>query len=151
MVDPVVKTIEVPCDRETAFRIFVENTSTWWPLDKNTVSAMDGNTAKSVTIEPSQGGRIYEIGHDEKEHDWGTVITYDPFAQLTLAWHINAPASEATTVEVTFAETENNKTTVQLTHHNWDSLGERAASMREGYNSGWVGVFEEAFAKACNR
>ena len=101
MTEPIVKTLEVPCDKARAFDVFANQVATWWPLSKNTVSAMSGGVAKSVTIEPRVEGRIYEIGEDGTEH-------------------------------------------------RWEALGDRADQMREGYNNGWVGVFDEAFAAACN-
>ena len=32
MVDPIRKLIVVQCDADTAFRIFAEQTTDWWPL-----------------------------------------------------------------------------------------------------------------------
>ena len=150
MTEPIVKTLEVPCDEARAFEIFANQVGTWWPLAKNTVSAMSGGVAQSVTIEPRVRGRIYEIGEDGKEHHWGNVTVFDPGSRLTLDWHINSPASEATEVDVVFTSIGENRTRVQLTYHRWEALGERADQMREGYNNGWVCVFDEAYAAACN-
>ena len=47
MLDPIIKTIEVPCSQEKAFRVFVKEMDTWWPLGKFTVSAMGGKAAKA--------------------------------------------------------------------------------------------------------
>jgi len=41
MLDPVTYTIEVPCNQEKAFVVFVEMGS-WWPLDKRSMSLMHG-------------------------------------------------------------------------------------------------------------
>lgn len=150
MAEPVIKTIDVPCTPEKAFDIFVTNVSSWWPLGKNSVSAMAGKVAQSVTIEPKAGGRIYEIAHDGETHEWGSVAVYDPSDRLVLNWHINSPASEATLVEITFSPNSNGGTCVNLVHSGWEILGERGSDMREGYNSGWVSVFETAFKGACN-
>lgn len=149
MTEPIVKTLEVPCDAQQAFDIFVNQVAGWWPLSKNTVSAMSGGVAKSVTIEPRVGGRVYEIGPDDTEHHWGTVTAYEPGRRLTLDWHINSTADEATEVDVVFSAINAKRTRVQLTHHRWEALGDRADQTREGYNSGWVGVFDEAYAAAC--
>ena len=32
MLDPIVKTIEVPCSQKEAFSVFVENMGSWWPF-----------------------------------------------------------------------------------------------------------------------
>ncbi len=38
MLDPIVKTIEVPCSQEKAFAVFVKEMGSWWPLDKRSMS-----------------------------------------------------------------------------------------------------------------
>ena len=151
MIEPVRKTIEVPCDQATAFKTFVEQASSWWPLDKHSISAMNGHAAKSVTIEPRPGGKILEVANDDAIHEWGSVSTYEPFDKLSLNWHVNAPPHQATFVDIVFTRLEAERTRVDLTHHNWEVLGDRAAETREGYNRGWVGVFETAYANALNK
>lgn len=149
MIQPIRKTIEVPCDSETAFRIFVENIATWWPLDGHSVSAMAGFVAKSVVLEPRVGGRVYEIAHDDLHHQWGTVRGFKPAEELTIDWHINVPPEQATQVHVLFTQLNNVGTRVDLTHSNWEVLGDRASGMRDGYNNGWVNVFERRYREAC--
>ncbi len=150
MLDPIVKTIEVPCNQQHAFDTFVNRVASWWPLDKNSVSAMNGEVAKAVVIEPSNGGAVYEIGHDDTRHDWGSVSTFDPHSQLTLEWHIGLSAEQASEVSVTFAAMDNGHTRVTLTHSRWEAFGDKAADMRNGYDNGWVGVFENAYRDACS-
>ncbi len=150
MPDPVIKTIEVACTQDQAFSTFVNKASSWWPLDKNSVSAMNGEVAKTVTIEAKEGGAIYEIGHDDTRHEWGSVTTYQPSERLVLNWHIGLPPQKASTVEVVFTQLDNNRTQVVLTHSDWEVFGEKANDMREGYNKGWVGVFEQAYASLCS-
>ncbi len=150
MIDPVIKTISVNCPRETAFRIFTEQMTAWWPLDKNSVSAMDGKAARSVSMETKVGGALTEIGHDGTKHNWGSVKTFSPPEKLSLLWHIGVPQSKATLVDVSF-EPEGAGTRVTLQHSNWQALGQDAQKTRDGYNSGWVGVFEQAFATACRK
>lgn len=97
MLDPITKKIEVPCNQEKAFTVFVNEVNNWWPLDKNTVSAMGGEVARRVVIEPKLEGKVYEIGHDKTEYVWGSVTRYDPFNSITLDWHIGLPAENAFT------------------------------------------------------
>ncbi len=78
MLDPVVSIIEVPCSQRMAFDVFVNDMNTWWPLSNFSVSAIAGKTAKSLRVEAKQGGKIVEIGHDDTEHLWGTIKSYDP-------------------------------------------------------------------------
>ena len=148
MTDPVVKTVEVPCSQERAFDIFTKDFSAWWPKDKHSVSAMGGQPARSVMMEPKEGGALTEIGHDGTEHSWGSVSAYDPHARLSLLWHIGTGVEQATLVDLSF-ETVAGGTKVTLKHHGWEALGENADKMREGYNGGWVHVFETCFAGAC--
>ncbi len=151
MLKPVIKQIEVNCSQEDAFNLFVKETTSWWPLDKNSVSAMSGEVAQSVMIEPKMGGKITEIGHDGTEYLWGSVTEYDPHALLQLAWHIGLPADNASMVKVSFEAISAERTRVELTHSNWEVFGDKAADMHAGYSKGWVGVFEEAFASICNK
>lgn len=148
MPEPVIKTIDVACAPATAFRIFTQDLSRWWPKDKHSVSAMGGQPARSVTMDARQGGKLIEIGHDGTEHHWGSVKTYDPPAKLSLLWHIGKSAAEATIVEVEFTG-QANGTRVTLSHHGWEILGDDAQKMRDGYNAGWVFVFETCFNDAC--
>jgi len=151
MLEPIVKTIVVPCTQQQAFELFVNQVSNWWPLDKNSVSAMNGAVAKQVVIEPELGGKVYEIGHDDSRHEWGSVTNYVPHSQLTLDWHIGLPAKNASEVSVRFISVEDNKTQVELTHSRWEAFGDKAESMRNGYDQGWVGVFEKAYNSACSK
>ena len=148
MTEPVIKIIEVACNAETAFGVFARDFAKWWPKDKHSVSAMGGLAARSVRLEPRVGGVIEELGADGVVHVWGSVKTYDPPRQLSLLWHIGTPLEQATIVDVVFVE-NGARTTVTLTHHNWEAMGEAAAQMREGYDKGWVHVFETCFAAAC--
>jgi len=149
MIEPIVKSIVVPCSQQQAFDMFVEGVSNWWPLDKNSVSAMNGAVAKQVVIEPAPGGKVYEIGHDDTRHEWGSVTAYQPYSLLTLDWHIGLPAENASEVSIRFSVVDDGKTQVELTHSRWEAFGDKAESMRNGYNQGWVGVFETAYHAAC--
>lgn len=148
MTEPIIKTIEVGCSKERAFGIFTEDFSAWWPKDKHSVSAMGGQPAKEVALEPKSGGAIWEVGHDGTKHNWGSVSAFDPHDRLSLLWHIGKPVEEATKVDVQFEEVASG-TKVTLTHHGWEAMGDDADRMREGYNAGWVHVFETCFGGAC--
>ncbi len=150
MLKPIVKTIEVPCNQNVAFNTFVDKVSSWWPLDKNSVSAMNGAVAKKVVIEPKTGGKVYEIGHDDTEHLWGSVTQYNACDSLTIDWHIGLPAENASEVCVKFIAIDDNNTRVELTHSRWEAFGDKAADMRAGYDQGWVGVFETAYKAVCS-
>lgn len=49
MIEPLIKTIEVPCGQAEAFRIFVHEMGSWWPLGKRSMSLKaSGKPAKST-------------------------------------------------------------------------------------------------------
>ena len=154
MLEPLIKTIEVPCSQEEAFDIFITEMDSWWPLGKFTVSAFSGNAAKGIRVEPRVGGRIVEVGHDDNEHQWGTIRSYDPYELVSMDFHIPEPgdtSGRTTFVEVTFTPSRLGRTRVQLTQSNWEGLGDLAEPMRGGYGGGWVEIFEKAYVEACGR
>ena len=149
MLDPIVNTIEVPCSQEKAFGVFVRDMGSWWPLDKRSMSMHEGKPARSLRVEPVEGGRIVEVGHDDTEHHWGTITSYDPHDSISLDFHMGLPPENASLVEVRFTALEDDRTRVELTQSNWEAFGELAEMMRGGYGSGWVIIFEEAYKSAC--
>ena len=151
MLDPIVKTIEVPCGQEKAFKVFVEEMGSWWPLDKRAMSLMqgDGKPAKTVQVEAKLGGRIVEIGQDDTEFHWGTFTSYDPHDSLAMDFHMGLPPEQASLVEVRFTALAEDRTRVELTQSNWEAFGDMAEMMRKGYGSGWVIIFEQGYKAAC--
>lgn len=152
MLDPILKAIQVPCGKEQAFSVFVNEMSSWWPLGKFSVSAMGGGAAKSLRVDPKEGGEIVEIGPDDTEHVWGTIRTYDPYDFMSMDFHIpqpGGPVGPTTRVEVRFTALEDGQTRVELAQSNWEALGEMAHALRGGYGFGWSVIFEQAYMSAC--
>ena len=148
MTNPVIKDVKVGCDAQTAFDVFVNKTTTWWPLAAHSVSAGAGKAARAVIIEPNLGGAVYEIKFDGSRAEWGEVTAFEPGVYLALTWHPGTNTDSPTKVEVRFEDVADGAR-VTLTHSGWEVWAEKADDMRNGYNSGWVRVFEELFAGAC--
>ena len=113
MIDPIIKSIEVPCSQQQAFKVFVDEMDSWWPLGRFTVSAMGGATARSIRIEAKQGGKIVEIGPDGEEHLWGTIRSCDPHGFVSMDFHIPQPGEQVgyrSLVEVRFISLGNERT-----------------------------------------
>ncbi len=150
MIDPVVKTVDVPCPQQRAFETFVDMPR-WWPLEKRSMSLMWAKApAKSLTADAREGGKIIELAADDKEHHWGTFRIVDPHSHVQFDFHMGLPAEQTGQVDVRFTPLSATETRVELTHSNWEGYGDMAEMMVNGYGSSWSMLFEEHFAGACN-
>ena len=151
MYDPLVYTIEVPCDQAQAFSIFTQRMDAWWPLAKRSMSmAFARQPARALQIEPRLGGTIVETGHDGTAYHWGTFTTFEPPDLLRMDFHMGMPPEQASLVEVRFTALGPQRTRVELTHSRWEAFGDMAEMNRKGYVSGWQIIFEQAYKAACS-
>lgn len=148
MIEPVIKSIHVPCSPEIAFRIFTKDFGKWWPFESHSMTGEVGQPRPKIYLEPVQGGAIVEIDRDGTRHIWGAVRQIEVNKSLAIDWHVGRGADEATLLEIEF-EADGTGTRVTLTHSGWEVLGKDGSDMRGGYHSGWVLVFETCFADAC--
>ncbi len=118
--------------------------SMWWPK-RHSVS---GDPDLTVTIEPRQGGRIYERSGDGAEHDWGRVTEWAPPRRLAYLWHIAWDPAEATQVEITFTPAGAEGTRVGIVHRGWERFGADAPAMRDRNRAGWSALIVP-FSSAC--
>jgi len=156
MLDPIIKTIEVPCSQERAFTVFLNRNGHLVARSANSpVSAMGGAPAKAIRVEAKQGGKIVEIGPNGTEY-CGARSNHT-IRTPSSVWTSNfAPPGEKvdarTLVEVRFTALGNKRTRVVLTQSNWEAFGEKAAMLRDrGYSQAWVAIFEGAFKAALRR
>ena len=143
-VEPVMCTVTVARDRQSAWTLFTRDLGTWWPVDTHSVG---GDRVAAVSFEEGPGGRIVERWDDGTEHEWARVRAWDPPGRLVLAWHPNPGATVSTEVEVRFTAVDGG-TVVRLEHRGWDALGAEAQAARDTYDIGWAGVLGKLSAKA---
>jgi Activator of Hsp90 ATPase homolog 1-like protein len=90
----------------------------------------------AITFEPRSGGRIVEQAPDGDEHEWGTILDWQPPTRLRYLWHLFFDPSEATEVEVTFTGSAA-RTAVRLEQRGWERLGEAGPTRRERAHQAW--------------
>ena len=132
MNDPIKKSLTVPLAPDEAFDLFTNEIDTWWPKAKFSVKG----AGSEVNFANHKGGQIIETTSDGEKEVWGTIIAYDPGTYLAFSWHPGRPESEATTVTVTFKQTEAG-TKCDLTHGGFDILGDTADAVSTSYLHGW--------------
>lgn len=152
MLAPIVKTITVPCSQEQAFKVFIDELDSWWPLERFSVSALGGSVPKGLRVEAKEGGEIVEIGPDDSEHRWGKINSYDPHDYLSMDFHVPHPSETvpvASLLEVRFTSQGERRTEVELTQSNWEAFGDMASMVHGGYSGAWKVIFEKAYKEAC--
>jgi uncharacterized protein YndB with AHSA1/START domain len=135
-IPPVVESIEVDREPKVAFEVFTAAFGRWWPHLGHSVGE---ERVAEVVMEARVGGRILERWADGSEHLWGTISVFEPPSRVVFSWDPSGRRAE-TEVEVSFSETPDGRTLVELTHRNWEVLGVEAPELRESYRSGWPRV-----------
>ena len=127
---------------EETFNFYTEQLDKWWPKLTHSIGREKTDV---VAMECKLGGRIYETQADGTEMFWGTVLEWDAPNRLVHSWHVGREEDEATEVEITFKDAGNGQTLVELTHRNWENLGEVAEMIHGQYGPGWDHVFGKCF------
>jgi uncharacterized protein YndB with AHSA1/START domain len=142
-VEPITRTVRVRSSPERAFRVFTEEMGTWWPLETHSIAVDQGlgQRAKSLRIDPREGGRLEEVLEDGSTRDWGGVVAWEPPRRVVFAWKPNDRPTPPTEVEVRFTP-ESDGTLVEVEHRGWDGLGKVSDEIRPLYASegGWTMV-----------
>jgi uncharacterized protein YndB with AHSA1/START domain len=143
---PITRTVLVDCGVGEAFDAFTTRIAEWWPLRRHSVF---GEDARSVVVEPREGGEVYEINGTGGRAHWATVTSWEPPHRLVLAWRVNPETPAATEIDITF-EAQGQQTLVRLEHRGWELLGpELGPQGRESYQEGWAPVLAR-FAELLN-
>ena len=141
MTTAVTKTLTIEVPQERAFEVFTAGFDSWWPRTHHTGA---GDLVQAV-MEPREGGRWYAIS-TVGEEEWGRVLVWDPPHRVVLDWQINADfvsdPGMHTEVEARFHAEGPNRTRLEFQHRDLDRFGERAAHMRDVFDSdgGWTGI-----------
>ena len=141
-LEPLVVEFEVAVPPADAFDTWTRRCATWWP-STHTIS---GDPA-AVVFEPHAGGRILERARDGAEHQWGTILDWQPPGRLRYLWHLFFDPAEATEVEITFTAVAR-RTVIRLEQRGWERLGDAGPGRRERTQKAW-GKITARFARAC--
>ena len=140
-IAPVEKELTVPLSPGEAFSLFTIGIARWWPLESHSVA---GKEAVDVVFEAKAGGLIFERASNGAVHHWGNVLEVEADQRLLFTWYAGRDRSTEQQVEVTFTQSDQG-CDVRLVHTGWEVLGERAAAVRAGYDTGWDLVLGECF------
>lgn len=146
-VPPVEKSVLVPCAPTRAFQAFTAEIAQWWPLATHSVGQAK---ARGIVLEGRVGGRVFEIGADGGESDWGRILEWVPPHRFAMTWHPGQPEAGHQVLELSFhAETQANATRVTLVHRGWEKLGANAQAKRDDYAGGWEAILTRDFVPYC--
>jgi uncharacterized protein YndB with AHSA1/START domain len=144
-------TVDAPIER--AFAMFTERFDTWWPRGHH----LGEGELEAAVIEPRAGGRWYERTTDGKECDWGHVLDWDPPRHVALSWDIvpsfnGVDPDRASRVDVRFDAETDVRTSVTLTHSEFEKHGDDWRTMAAGVSDtqGWGGIMQ-AYAEAASK
>ena len=140
----VRQTVVLDAAPQAAFALFTEEIYRWWPLRAG--FAYGGDRARSIHLEPWDGGRFYERLIDGDEIQVGRVTACDPPRHLAFSWRGVAWTAE-TQVEVDFRP-EGVGTRVDLVHSGFELLGDTGQEVRDGFAGGWPRVLQALSAIA---
>ena len=133
MIDPLKLSFNVACTLDHAFETWTQRINLWWPAD-HTVS---GKSNVTIVLEPVVGGRIYERMPNGDEHEWGEITAWEPPHRFSYLWHLRRDRADATDVEITFAQTDDGATRVDIVHSAWERLGAGGQDWRDRNFDGW--------------
>ncbi|MFL0410257.1 SRPBCC domain-containing protein [Microbacterium paludicola] len=131
-VAPLRRQVLVNCDPDVAYRVFMDEIGSWWPI------ASLGCFGEGSTV-AFDGERIVETASDGRTALWGTVVDARPPREIAFTWHPGRGPEEATRVALSFVGAGEGATLVTLVHTGWEVRPDPAAARGE-YAGGWVTV-----------
>ena len=130
------KTITVHCSPATAFHLWTEKISLWWPKNHS----ISGNLETAVFIEGAVGGRIYEETPDGIAYVWGEVVVWEPPYHFAYNWYLGSDSQRPTRVEIRFTAQGENDTRVDVFHRGPDLIGALWHGRKSAFNHAWQEV-----------
>ena len=143
-IESIRREVVVEVDRATAFDVFTDDMTSWWPSDHHIGSA----PIERVVIEPRAGGRWYTRHQDGTETSTGFVTVWDRPDRVVVTWQIGADwkyhPDLVTTLEVRFDPEGESRTRVRLEHRDLDAFGADATAMRGTFDEpgAWTATLE---------
>lgn len=153
-IEPMRRIVNIDCSVERAYAAFTEGFSEWWPQDYT----WSGELLETISIEPREGGRCFEIGPQGFHCDWGRVLRWAPPERIAFTWQIRPDRvpepnpDHASEVEVRFTAQGASGTKVELEHRAFNRHEEGAEAYRAGMASaeGW-GFILKRYKEFCER
>lgn len=145
MPDILQKSITVVAPPERAFRLWVEGIDAWWP--KTHSVSKDAETR--IFMEGRLGGRFFERASDGTEHDFGSVVTYDPPNHLAYDWFLGSGAEMPSLVDIRFTAVADG-TRVDIEQRGPELIGELWEQRQSAFSSAWDNVLP-AYATYCTK
>lgn len=151
-VPDVSKSIIVPLPVDEAFRFFVERPIEWLPAGHTFTK-----DPRSITLEPTVGGRFRERGADGAEAVRGTIVEWAPPNRLVMTWRIGAnwqpvfDDEKASFIEVDFHPAGPGATEVVTTNTQLHRHGKSAELIRAALDGPGPGETLTKYAEAVTR
>jgi uncharacterized protein YndB with AHSA1/START domain len=136
----VTKRLKIVISSDIAFQKFVNELNEWWPKEYT----WSQDKLKKIKIDGRKDGLCTEIGPNGFRCDWGTVTEFKENEKISLKWQISPKREpipnpqKASDVMVSFVENDNS-TTINFEHFNFENHGEGSDNYRNMMNSeqGW--------------
>lgn len=135
----ITMSIVVRQNMARTFQLWTEHIAQWWPA-KHSYS---GELETQVFIEGKVGGRFFERTPDNREYDWGEVLSWQPPHQFSYTWYLGTGRELPTQVEVSFTEFADNQTQVHIKHSGPTLIGEIWGQCSVQYRASWEVVLSQ--------